>query len=253
VKAFHAAALGIAALAVAGGAKADPWTGMHVGVNAGYGFDGGYGVALAPVSADFVPTFAVGQTASFVQIDPAGFIGGAQFGYDHRLGSSFVVGAEIDAEGATIGDNRTVAPFLTNAAIMAGQNVQGFDSVKQSTDWLSTLRARAGILASPDLLFYATAGLAVGDATYSSSISFPSIGQLFSGSASRTQIGGVVGTGAEFAVTDNIRVKGEYLLYNLGHQTVAINTVTPPGLVGQASARFRTEGNILRVGANWKF
>ena len=71
------------------------------------------------------------------------------------------------------------------------------------------------------------------------------------GSESKTRAGWTLGAGLEYAITNNLTVKGEYLYYNLGKKTVAVN---PVGLVGgNFGAKFKNDGHLVRAGLNWKF
>ncbi|MBB4040991.1 outer membrane immunogenic protein [Microvirga flocculans] len=102
------------------------WTGFYVGVNAGFGWSTNDSVTIAGVP------YAVD--------DEAGFVGGAQAGYNYQIGS-FVVGLEGDIQYADFGGDHVV-----------------FDR----DDWFGTVRARAGV-AFDRALVYATGGFAFAD------------------------------------------------------------------------------------------
>ena len=76
------------------------------------------------------------------------------------------------------------------------------------------------------------------------------------GSNSPTKTGWTIGGGAEYAITNNITLRAEYLYYDLGSQTV---TATPnaaasaalPGVYLTTKTQF--DGSIFRIGANYKF
>jgi len=61
---------------------------------------------------------------------------------------------------------QVLAAAFTNAAISAS----GFDSVTADVNWLGTVRARLGYLITPNLLVYATGGLAYGGVSASASL-----------------------------------------------------------------------------------
>jgi outer membrane immunogenic protein len=76
------------------------------------------------------------------------------------------------------------------------------------------------------------------------------------GAPSSTRVGWTIGVGVEYAITDNITLRGEYLYYNLGSSNLA----TVPNLAASAffpgvyaTARYNYDGSILRVGMNFKF
>jgi outer membrane immunogenic protein len=242
-------AIAVALFLTAGAVKADPWTGFYLGLNAGYDRDGGYPIPLAPVTASFLNTFVVGQTPSHVSsVNPSGFLGGLQSGYDNHLSRSFVGGVVTDIQGLGVNDSKAVTTTL-------GAFAPSVVRVAQRTDWLLTARAKLGILPIDDFLIYATGGVAVGNGKYTASITFPTLGQITAGATSQTRVGGVVGAGGQFALTDHLRVSGEYLLYDLGDRTVAINNAPGSSFVGvaQATAKFRTQGQIVRAAVDWKF
>jgi outer membrane immunogenic protein len=138
-----------------------------------------------------------------------------------------------------------------------------------SAAWLSTLRLRAG--ATWDrTLFYATGGLALGgvDSTTNLDVTFHCISDCgaglddetasWRGSSSSTQLGWVAGLGAQFAVTDQLSTKLEYLHYDLGTTTYTASPETlPPGLTGLSStdtkAKAKIDGSLFRIGLNYRF
>jgi outer membrane immunogenic protein len=121
--------------------------------------------------------------------------------------------------------------------------------------WLGTVRARAGWAADRALL-YVTGGLAYGQAvaTSSASIFDGTNTDLFAGDGSGTRYGYAVGGGLEYAFTNNISGKVEYIYYNLGTATFAVapaNAVAAgEGIATTASQKF--DGGIVRVGLNLK-
>ena len=98
------------------------------------------------------------------------FLGGGQIGYDWQLGEDrlgharFVVGLEADIQaeaGAGVGGTlANAAPGAFNAANAITGNV----SASEHLDYIGTARVRAGYLLKPNLLLYATGGLAYGQA-----------------------------------------------------------------------------------------
>jgi outer membrane immunogenic protein len=76
---------------------------------------------------------------------------------------------------------------------------------------------------------------------------------FFSGSA-RFALGFAVGGGLEYALTDYVTVKAEYLFYDLGTLKIPLSATKPTG-VGQGliiNASQRLDGNIFRVGLSYK-
>ncbi|GGF88454.1 membrane protein [Azorhizobium oxalatiphilum] len=137
------------------------WTGFYVGANAGYGWGSAAGM------------------------EPSGFVGGIQGGYNLQFaGSPFMVGVETDFNWSGQSDG----PFKLNN--------------------LGTIRARAGIT-SDRILVYGTLGAAYGQGEY----------QVAGLSNSQTSWGWALGAGAEYALDRNWSARAEYMYVDLGDST----------------------------------
>ena len=237
------------------------WTGFYIGVNAGGIWpSGGRDASL------FDPSFA--GDGGFINAgfpgglgsQSAGFLGGGQAGYNWQTGA-FVLGVETDFDGSTLSKsfNNVGAPFAGPAATALGLNgdfltVNG----KNSLTWLGTTRARLGFVATPDnrLMIYATGGVAYGGGNSQFTVFDATTGSLFSGNPSSSRVGWTIGGGVEYAITNNITIKGEYLYADLGSTKF---TTTPngfaaanfPGVV--ASGKIDWNASIFRAGVNYKF
>ncbi len=141
-----------------------------------------------------------------------GFVGGTA-GYNYQMGQ-LVLGVEGDVDWAnlTSGGTNAVGAYNTNI------------------DTLLTVRARAGYAIDRTLL-YVTGGYAGAD----TNINFPAFG-----SQSDWRSGGVIGGGVEYAFTNNISAKVEYLFAPLQDQTY----------LGQKSS---LDLSLVRAGLNYKF
>jgi outer membrane immunogenic protein len=135
-------------------------------------------------------------------------------------------------------------------------------SFQTRLDWLATVRGRAGFTFGRALLF-ATGGVAFGEVENRITVGMPNPPAFFPPThmpyapapwlKRDTEWGWVVGGGIEYAVTDNISLKGEYLYYDLGKRTVRASDPSifdPSEYVNYA---FRNNGNIARFGANFRF
>ncbi len=190
----------------------------------------------------------------------AGFIGGGQAGYNWQTGA-FVLGVETDFDGTTVSKsfNNVGTPFTGPFATAAGLGgdfltVNG----KAALSWLGTTRARVGFVATPDnrLLIYATGGVAYGGGTSNFSAFDSTTGAFWTGSPSTTRVGWTIGGGVEYAVTNNITIKGEYLYADLGSTSFSSvgNTAVAdffPGTV--VSGKLSYNASIFRAGVNYKF
>jgi outer membrane immunogenic protein len=251
---------------------ATSWTGFYVGVNAGYGW--------SDRSADFSANdpmskllfgIADGTGANTplrpAKMDQKGGLGGAQAGYNWQLDRKWLVGIEADIDAADLsgsGSAQNVMPDLFPPVPPVGTA-----NLSRNVDWFGTLRARAGVLLTGDLLLFGTAGLAYGhvktNATYamSNSASFPWGGfsvnciigtPCFSGSSSRTAVGWAAGGGLEYALGSHWSVKGEYLYVDLGSDKVTLTATNVPGLVPSSfNANFRNAFSLARGGLNFRF
>ncbi len=223
------------------------WTGFYVGLNAGYTWAGN---RSTPLTGNPVPVQAA-QAAGIVPSslggrNSGGFIGGAQVGYNWQIGPSIVTG--IEADFAAIATSRKTASFVGTGGVGFGTITT---TASHSQDWLGTVRARIGFLATPELLIYGTGGLAVGSVKSGVAISAPGAIPPFTTAAARTETraGWTLGAGAEYMITPNWTVKGEYLYYDLSsYRTTAV------AAGGQAiSARSDFNGHVVRAGINYKF
>ena len=178
--------------------------------------------------------------------------------------NNWVLGLEADFQGT---GQRGGSSFCLTAACPLGSTVITSDFHLR---WFGTLRGRAGLLVDPNLLLYATGGLAVGEigADYTASVTgTPGILGTFSGKTTRA--GFVVGGGGEYRISERWSFKLEYLymdLGNVGANLTAAQTSLPIIItVGDfrfigvsttttaATANTRITDNILRAGINFRF
>jgi outer membrane immunogenic protein len=108
-------------------------------------------------------------------LEPSGFIGGGQIGYNWQLSPIWVVGLEADFQGSLEKDSVTstkpfdvffakslppVAPLVPAAATATGTSVLNYTT---KIDWFGTVRARLGyVWGDGAVLTYVTGGLAYG-------------------------------------------------------------------------------------------
>lgn len=217
------------------------WTGFYAGVNAGWTQN-----EAKVTNRGFTGTGGAGAYPSFSTSKRGGFIGGLQAGYNQQFGN-FVAGLEADIN--FLGNRRG-----TGAEAVAGLGAAGITGVTASNrlDWLGTVRARAGV-AFDRVLVYGTAGLAFGAPDQRLTITNAAGGATHFGSKNETKVGWTVGGGIEYALLDNLTIRGEYLYYDLGRTTVtaAPTAIGPAGTAN--TARFENDGHIARVGLNYRF
>ena len=218
------------------------WSGMYVGVNAGYGFGGEGNTTTSPLNAAASSFINSGISAGGAKLEREGFVGGGQIGYNYQVGA-LVLGVETDFQYTDLSKTAT--------ANLPGGN---FSSYRTSMDYLGTVRGRVGY-AMDRWMIYATGGLAYGD-VYNRHYDGNAGGILFAGSKSETKAGYAVGAGVEYAMPafnwggSAATVKVEYMYYDLGKQGV---TSVSAGGTPFFHNRFENDGHIVRAGLNWKF
>ena len=237
------------------------WTGFYAGVNAGAiirsGSSNNFSIfdPNAGIDGNFIANSLLGGSGG----GRTGFIGGGQAGYNWQTGA-FVLGVETDFDGTTLSRsfNNVGTPFAGAGvpAILQGDflSVNG----KASLSWLGTTRGRVGYVVTPDnrLMIYATGGVAYGGGSSNFSVFDSTTGSFFTGNPSSTRVGWTIGGGVEYALTNNVTIRGEYLYADLGSTT--FNTVGNaaaatffPGVV--ASGKFSYNASIARAAINYKF
>jgi outer membrane immunogenic protein len=156
-----------------------------------------------------------------LSVDGDGLMLGAQAGFNAQFGA-IVAGVEGDISWTDVGGSTSANGTTLHADL----------------DWLATLRGRLGF-SFDRALVYGTGGFAFGDTNYR----VDSGG--VAGSNSDLSTGYAVGAGVEWAFTNNLTAKAEWLYYDLGRDTVRDGT----GL----DHRVENDGNLGRLGVNVKF
>ena len=232
------------------------WCGFYVGINAGGAWDASTTSTLSG-SAATAPAFAANVFPTSLSPKPDGFLGGGQVGFQWRVAPYAVVGVETDFQGANYKGTAILAPAPIGG--LPGMTT----NVEQHSDWFGTVRARAGVLAGPTVLVYATGGYAYGQ-TEASLTTLPTSGAVCAGvfpcaaaSSTSTRGGWTAGGGVEWMIVPHLTFKAEYLYVDLGSQAVtatssmAVAPCTGGACTLTATTPFRE--NVLRAGFNWVF
>jgi len=151
-----------------------------------------------------------------------GVVGGT-IGYNYQI-DPLVIGAEADLDFASLNGSVYYPPSL---------------SLKTRLDSLMTERLRLGYTIDRTL-FYVTGGYAGGNLHSSLSDSFTGV----YGSKNSWRNGYALGGGVEYAFTNHLSAKAEYLYTDLGSQTI---------WAGAESGRSSTNTSLFRVGLNYRF
>ncbi|AFL86370.1 opacity protein [Terriglobus roseus DSM 18391] len=223
------------------------WSGFYAGLNLGGGFGNNSIVTTGQVTAN-VNNVNGGARTPLTSVDRSGIIGGGQIGYDHQF-QHFVLGLETDLAGTGISGQRTVV----TTALTGGASLNNtFSSNLKS---LGTVRGRVG-LAAGRVLFYGTGGLAYGSTESSANFFGPSPTNVlqFTANNSSMSTGYAVGGGAEYKMARHLSTKAEYLYYKLEDQTLNVAVIAGSGGGGTGyNTTFQSKGNVLRLGANYRF
>ena len=201
------------------------WSGVYLGINGGCGF----GSSEWTVSQNLS-----GSTSSGSFNTNGGLVGGT-LGVNFQTGG-FVFGVEGDWDWQGL-QGTSNSPFCNILA-------SGTPSCETKSDWIATIRGRAGY-AADRVLFYATGGGAAGNVqTGLSTLSLQS----------NTEYGWTAGAGIEWAFADNWTAKVEYLFVDLGNTTC--NTSANCGFDAPATAANNSVSfteSMIRAGVNFKF
>jgi outer membrane immunogenic protein len=229
------------------------WTGCYVGINAGYGSSGSnFSSSIDPGTHLALPGDPASAAATGIgSSNDQGVVGGGQLGCNLQTGI-FAVGIEGDW------DYFRNKPIFTNpngAIASTGDTVSVTQSLR--TDSLATIRPRLGIV-SDRTFIYATGGVAFAKTSYTQTYADQYTGTnpgAGTASASKTLVGWTAGAGWEWAWTDHVSVKTEYLFSKFPtlNGTGSIVEAAAPGntnaLHGSADLTIQT----LRLGLNYRF
>ncbi len=206
------------------------WAGVYVGANAGYGWNTSDHTRIN----DNYGTLNYGGSKK-----SDGFTGGLQIGFNFQS-NSFVYGLEADLNMANF--RRRDAGF---------GNYTGKSetyTVSSRTSWFGTLRPRVGFAVTDRFLVFGTGGLAYGKVKLDGS--YASGGRLLTGSTDDIRWGWTLGAGAEYAVTDNVTIRGEYAYVDLSEKSDTWRGRTGFNTLNVKDA---PSFQLLRAGVNYKF
>jgi outer membrane immunogenic protein len=229
------------------------WTGLYVGVNAGYA----WGESNLTTQSTFSPVgyFATTSIPAIAAVgnqfaNSDGFTGGGQIGYNYQYGN-FVVGLEADFQYYGLRGSANGAGIYPCCA-PTGFNIAS----KVSTDWLFTARPRIGY-AWNNWLVYATGGLALTELKSNYLFSDTFATAFESASISDTRVGWAVGGGVEYAFAGPWSVKLEYLHTEFDNVSVGsanLIAFTPPipFPMNPWVHTVNLKSNLVRAGLNYK-
>jgi outer membrane immunogenic protein len=217
------------------------WGGGYIGVNGGYAFG----------QSEWTDTFNPSGNTSSGKFNVNGGLAGVTAGVSGQW-SAFVLSVEGDFDWQGLKGTSSSA-FCTSlfTSPTAGSAPAGLGCKTQS-NWLGTLRVRAGY-AWDRVLLYGTVGVAGAN-----------VQTGLSGLPPQTNVefGWTAGAGLEWAFADNWTAKVEYLFvdlgkaacnhgYSCGYDAPAAVAPPPPAVNGNDAVKLNE--NLIRVGVNFKF
>jgi high affinity Mn2+ porin len=223
------------------------WSGLYIGINAGYGFGRSQTDALFSDANISSPLLA---TSSSSRLD--GLILGVQAGYNWQAGGwLFGLEADIQATSQHAGPTYVCPGAICNSTIT---NVDTPVTVARDykLDWFATVRGRVGASITPDAVIYATGGLAFAGIWNVGTVldSTAAVAPLFD-IDQRTKAGWAAGAGIESHLAGNWTGKIEYLHLDFGSASTATADYAnaTPIAVG---INTRITNDILRLGVNYR-
>jgi outer membrane immunogenic protein len=205
------------------------WSGVYVGVHAGYGG----GMKDWSFQDDFTAR---------------GFLGGGQIGINKQLGS-LVFGLELDGSWADIKGSQTTLQGGPAANLLISR------TLASRIDGVVTFAGRAGLAADRWFVF-AKGGVAYVNenhsitATVSSFV--PAAIQSIAASGNEYRVAPMVGLGAEYALGGNWSVKGEYDYIHLGSRDVRLAGTQTSGPI-TFNDQIEQAIHVAKVGVNYRF
>ena len=242
------------------------WTGSYIGAFLGRAWGD---VDLRTDAGAFIPNtsyFTAPENIASINRNGSGslnldeFVGGVQIGTSLQSGQ-FVVGLEADFGSFNIGGAKGATGFTYPVFAPPADYTM---RASMSTDWLVTGRARLGWTPQPNLLLYATGGIAITNLRVSNTFSDNAPSQGVGGSsASDTMVGWTLGAGGELALSREWSIKAEYLYLDFGSVTTKGSVFCGPAVaaictgLGFVPSPYTSSADlsahIARVGLNYRF
>jgi outer membrane immunogenic protein len=236
---------GLAALTLldisASTAQAQDWTGGYIGAHGGYRWSD----AKLSTDAYSLPIVLNGwdtaTTARSESYDLNSGIGGLHGGYNFQIGGPWVLGLEGDASWGAGKDSKSRTLDCEDGPTCKLVSEADFN-------WQATLRGRIGYSSGP-MLFYGTAGVAWADIDWRENYSLIRDPSILSTTVTKSKLltGWVIGAGAEYAMTSNWILRGEYLYEDFGSFSVPLASST------NSSGNVDVKAQKLRIGISYKF
>jgi outer membrane immunogenic protein len=202
------------------------WSGLYVGGHVGLAT----GNTTGSVPGIPPPFNAITNT----DYDMNGAMWGGHVGYNFQF-NRYVLGVEGTFDGTSLEGDTSCVIFL---------------SCHREADWIGTIVARAGFLATPNTLIYGMGGIAWGKLNTD-----VKIGGFNILSGDDVHTGWTAGVGIEQAFNDRISARIEYAHVDLGDETTGLHVAGGLGggfFGGSIPDRTDAEFDMIRLGVGYK-
>ena len=236
------------------------WSGFYTGLSIGAGlsrFAWDSQPTFVGVVAGGNPTLNFTTTPFATAFKSTRALSGLQIGHLWTSGQiAFGMEADLNSTSYRTGNFIPLPPPAPNVTAFA-INGSPTDLLGAKVNYTASLRARLGLIATPDLLIYGTTGLALANVTATGSY----IGRIGIGSPAATyqqtalMSGWSAGFGADYALNRNWSLGGEYLYANYGHKSFQLGSLTnnPSGRIWAINNVIGLTASSLTLKLNYRF
>jgi outer membrane immunogenic protein len=225
--------------------KTYSWTGAYIGAHAGWGFGSFKQFDDGVTQLQSIINSKLNSSLSLTKGSPDAFMGGLFAGYNYQI-ENIVTGVEADINFGQVKQTASI-PFGLSGN---GHTLTGSFYGSQSYEIGGSARVRIGY-AFDKILPYITGGLAVGQNkfTLGGAAALDGTTIVSTGySKTKTQYGYVLGGGLEYAVTNNLVGRIEYLYTDFGKTELGLASDSTVG-----SFKSGTKLQQVRAGLAYKF
>ena len=209
------------------------WTGWYIGANAGYSW-GRETNDWIFTGFGFGPFPAVSESQNM-----NGGIAGVQSGFNWQVNNQWVMGYESDIQWS--GQRGSTSYCVIACGIL---NV----AADHRLPWFGTARGRVGILVTPSVLLYGTAGIAYGETRSDYTLNILAL-PIASESFRVTRAGWTAGGGIEGMLAYGWSAKAEALYMDFGRDQASFSVLGAPVV----QFNNRVTDVVARVGLNYRW
>lgn len=230
--------------------------GFYVGVISGTAFNAGVDKfsqqGLTPQEVTNAKTFLKNNSSSVSTY-------GALAGYRYKVHDQpIVLSAEADVAGLGALHDSSDQTYTTSDADVLKAGTYKFSS-GTTANYLATVRGSAGYLVMPNLNLYATAGLAFGGTATSSrgSVTYTATGAststTYTPKGSKSANGSVLGAGGEYAISNTMLGRLEYLYVNVKGRNETYDLPSKTERSISVSEKNRGHFSVIRLMLSYQF